>query len=354
MKPGAAYLLSIAALLGACTDAPQTVASTAPVETLSISAVGETAAVASAEDAADDPAVWRDPADPTRSLIVATDKKAGLNVYDLKGQQRATVPAGSVNNVDLRGDVLLNGRSGVLVGASDRNDLANGHLALYALTTEPVGLRLLARTPANAGEAYGFCFWRRAADQKLFAFVVFKEGHVRQLSIDVSGPAPKVAVVREFSLATQAEGCVADDRTGMLYVAEEDVGVWRVPAAPETTQKPEMFAAVDNAHLVADVEGVAILPDGAGGGFLLISSQGDNAYAAYDLASGKFVRRFRIAPSGDIGGTSETDGIEFAPGQFGAPFGDGLFIAQDGDNAPRAQNFKFVSGDALRALLTPN
>ncbi len=112
-----------------------------------------------------------------------------------------------------------------------------------------------------------------------------------------------------------------------------------------------MFAPVDNMRLVADAEGVAIMPKGPTGGLLLVSSQGDSAYAAYDLANGRFVKRFRITPSGDIGGTSNTDGIEFAAGKFGAPFGDGLFVAQDGDNAPRAQNFKLVSGSALRRLL---
>ncbi|NWM24772.1 phytase, partial [Escherichia coli] len=53
------------------------------VTTAEVKAIGETQAVASLEDAADDPAIWRNARDPKRSLIVATDKKAGLNVYDL-------------------------------------------------------------------------------------------------------------------------------------------------------------------------------------------------------------------------------------------------------------------------------
>ena len=321
------------------------------VETLSIGAVAETEAVASLDDAADDPAVWRDRARASRSLIVATDKKAGLNVYDLTGKLVASTPAGRVNNVDLRADVSINGRSGVLVAASDRNDPGNGHVAIYELATKPAALTLLARAPAGPGEAYGFCLWRRAADRALFAFVVFKNGEVRQFALDASGAAPKLTLVRSFALATQSEGCVADDRTGMLYVGEESVGVWSVPAAPESPQKPELFAAADGARLVADVEGLAIMPKGRTGGLLLVSSQGDSAYTAYDLADGRFVKRFRIAPSDAIGATSETDGIEFAPGRFGKPYGHGIFIAQDGDNSPKAQNFKLVSGSALRRLL---
>jgi 3-phytase len=40
-----------------------------------------------------------------------------------------------------------------------------------------------------------------------------------------------------------------------------------------------------------------------------------------------------------------------APGDFGAPFDDGLFVVQDGDNQPDNQNFKLVPGGAVLALL---
>ena len=60
--------------------------------------------------------------------------------------------------------------------------------------------------------------------------------------------------------------------------------------------------------------------------------------------------RFRIG-AGAFGATEETDGIELAPGNFGRAYPAGLFIAQDGDNTPAAQNFKLVSWrDVQRAL----
>ncbi|MGH1558904.1 phytase [Caulobacter segnis] len=55
----------------------------------------------------------------------------------------ASAPAGKVNNVDLRADVLINGKKGVLVAATDRSEGLNGKLALYALESSPVGLRHL-------------------------------------------------------------------------------------------------------------------------------------------------------------------------------------------------------------------
>jgi 3-phytase len=355
----AAYAAIVLAALGAVP------ATAADAETLSVEAVRETAPVATAGDAADDPAVWRNPADPAKSLIVATDKEWGLHVYDLSGALLASAPAGRVNNVDLRADVLINGRTGVLVAASDRSDDPDGQIALYMLESSPVGLRHLGDVAVEGdgvGEVYGFCLWRRSANE-VFAFIPFNNGDVRQYALDLSGQVPAAALVRDVKLASQTEGCVVDDRTGLVYVGEEERGVWRMNAAPDSDRAPTLFARVDGERLVADVEGLAIIPRGATGGFLLASSQADNAsdasrrndstYVAYDLASGRFVESFRIVGSGGVDGASDTDGLEFAPGDFGAPFEDGILVVQDGDNAPHNQNFKMVPGRALSVLLKP-
>lgn len=343
-------ILAVFALAG-CASAPPRAAD-ASLPTASVPAAGETAAVASAQDAADDPAIWRNAADPAGSLIVATDKKAGLYVYGLDGRVRSQFAAGRVNNVDLRDGVTIGGARGVLVGASDRNDVANGKIALFRLDTASGALAPLGVLPAVAGEAYGFCLWKRASDQALFAFLVMKDGTIAQAKLDVGGPAPKLEIVRTVKLATQSEGCVADDRTGALFVAEEDVGVWRLDADPASKVAPKMFAPVDGKRLFADAEGVALAKRGRQGGALIVSSQGDSAYAAYRLADGRFLGRFRIVqgPTG-VGATSETDGIEVSLENFGPAYPQGIMLAQDGDNAPSAQNFKMVDWRAVRKAL---
>lgn len=335
----------------------------ASAETAPVAAMRETAPVTSSGDSADDPAIWRNPASPSKSLIVATDKDWGLNVYDLAGALVASAPAGLVNNVDLRADVLIGGAHGVLVAASDRTEDPNGRIALYALESSPVGLRHLAHVSAEGdgkGDVYGFCLWRRAADQ-VFAFIPFNNGAVRQYALDLSNNAPSATLVREIKFDSQTEGCVADDRTGNVYVGEEERGVWRIGADPQSKDAPVLFASVDSRNLIPDVEGLAIMPEGANGGFLIVSSQADNApagsrqygsaFVAYDLESGMLVRRFRVAGSGDVDGASDTDGLEFSPGDFGTPFEDGILIVQDGDNGPDNQNFKMVPGGAVKALL---
>lgn len=339
---------SALALLAGCAEAPAS-APIAEGATASVTARAETAPVGTSEDAADDPAVWRNPRRPHQSLIVATDKRAGLHLYDLAGRHLDFAPSRRLNNVDLRSDVALGSGHGIVVAASDRANEAQARIALFRLDPAARKLVPLGNPAAGPGEAYGMCLWRRSSDKALFAFIVMKDGRIDQFRVSAAAQ-PSVQMVRQLKLGTQSEGCVADDRTGMLYVAEEDVGIWSFPADPAAPAAPIPGPRVDGSFLVADAEGLALAPKGRSGGWLIGSSQGDNAYAVWSLPDLKPVGRFRIA-AGSVGGTSETDGIDIALGNFGPGFPRGLMVAQDGDNAPLTQNFKLVAwADIVKAL----
>lgn len=340
---GAAKLLIAAALAGVA--APALAQPTPAPVTVSVTARGETVPVGTAAaDAADDPAIWRNRRNASASLIVATDKKAGLYVYGLDGKPRHFVPAGRLNNVDL---VDL-GRQGVIVVASDRNDEARAVLRLFRLDTQSGHLTALGEAPGGAGEAYGVCLLR--ARDALYAFSVLKAGDIHQVRLEVSANSASGAIVRSLKLATQAEGCVADARTGTLYVGEEDVGIWAFDAGAQGPVGGRLVAPADGAHLVADVEGLALAPTGRRGGWLVASSQGDSAYALYALPDLRPAGRFRVV-AGTLGATEETDGIDLALGSFGKQYPGGLLVVQDGQNAPAAQNFKLIAWrDVLKAL----
>lgn len=311
------------------------------VQTASVTADAETVAVKSGDDAADDPAIWRNAANPAASLIVGTDKQAGLYVYGLDGQVRDFNNAGRVNNVD-----LVETPAGVIVAASDRSDEAKAQIALFRLNTTTARLEPIGRVPAGAGEAYGMCLW--ATPRALTAFIVIKDGTIRQIELDTAKASGRI--VRSLKLSTQSEGCVVDARTARLYAAEEDAGIWRFDARASGSTTAVKLAGVDGKRLVADVEGLAIAAEGAGsGGWLVASSQGDNAYSVYRLADERFAGRFRIA-EGRLGSTQETDGIAVMTGDFGPAFPQGLMVAQDGENSP-AQNFKLVGWGKIKAAL---
>lgn len=328
-------LALVAALVWAAPLAAQTATATARGETVPVGTAND--------DAADDPAIWRDARRPERSLIVATDKKAGLYVYGLDGQVKGFTAAGRVNNVAL----IDMGRSGVIVAASDRNDETRALIRLYRLDVRTGALVPLGVVEGGAGEAYGICLWRQG--RALNVYSVLKHGAIQHIRVTLAG-ASVGTVVRTMQLATQAEGCVVDPRSARLYVGEEDRGVWSFDA--RSTGKPEgqLVAPVDGAQLVADVEGLAIMPRGRRGGWLVVSSQGDNAFALFRLPDHRPAGRFRVA-AGKVGSVEETDGIEVHPGSFGKDYPGGLFVAQDGHNEPAAQNFKLVAwSDIVRAL----
>lgn len=337
-------------LLSGCSHAPTTgekIALAAPA--MVVRAAAETVPVQSLRaDAADDPAIWRNPADPAASLIVGTDKKAGLYVYGLDGRIRDFHDAGLVNNVDLKSGIPIGGLPAILVAASDRNDLRRAKIALLRLDPSTGKLTPLGTVAAGTGEAYGLCLSRQGAG--LHAFVVLKDGTINQVRLTLEGGAPAGEIVRTMKLGTQSEGCAVDDRTGRLYVAEERVGLWRFDARADGSATPVKIAPADGRNLVADAEGVTLAPAGERAGYLIVSSQGDNAYAVYRLEDESYVGRFRIA-AGAVGATEETDGIELALGDFGPAFPGGLFVAQDGMNAPAAQNFKLVAWGEIAAAL---
>lgn len=303
-----------------------------------VTASGETEPVGTGRaDAADDPAIWVDPANPNRALIVATDKKAGLHVYDLAGKDIAFTKAGLVNNVDVAGNIIV---------ASDRNDGVNAHLAVFRLDADKPAIVALGRAAAGTGEAYGLCLKKTAPGVPITAALIVKDGTVRVGALTVDGATPNFAVQWEYKIPTQSEGCVFDGDT--LYVGEEDAGIWQlVPNGNTATAR--LVAPVDNQRLVADVEGLATI-DHKGQRYLIASSQGDNSYAVFRLPGVEYVGRFAVA-AGAFGATSETDGIEAVAGNFGPDYPDGIFLAQDGDNAPKAQNFKLVRWDRIAAAL---
>lgn len=353
LKLGSGALLPALLLAGcATTSAPRVF-----LPAVDVPALAETEPVGTAAaDAADDPAIWRNAADPAASLIVGTDKKAGLYVYGLDGKVRDFVAAGALNNVDLREVAMADGSRRILVAASDRTDLAEPRIALFALdgaSGRLTGLGSVSFMPAGhaPAEAYGFCMGAALGQGELArAYVVLKDGTVAESALVEQSGGIAARHLRDVKFATQSEGCVVDDAGRTLYVAEEDVGIWKVPLDRDVLGA-EPFARVGAGDgLVADVEGLAIARESSGKTWLVASSQGDNAYAVFDTGTAKLFGRFRIQ-GGAIDGTSDTDGIEVALGNFGPSFPQGLFVAQDGNNAPQAQNFKLLPWRSIQTAL---
>ncbi len=313
----------------------------------------ETEPVASANDAADDPAIWVHPTDPARSLIIGTDKKNGLDVYDLSGKRVQTLSDGRLNNVDLRYGFALGGQEIAIVAATNRTDKT---LALYAVDANGRLSNVAdGKVATGMADPYGLCMYRSAAGEYFVFANDGDTGHFKQWQLEARGEKVGARLVREFGVGSQAEGCAADDGTGALYVAEEDVGLWRYSAAPNGADARTSVDTAAGGHLTADAEGVTIFYGPGESGYVIVSSQGSNDYNVYQReGDNKFIGKFAIVLSGaGIDGTSDTDGIDVTSASLGSAFPHGVFVAQDGKNTnPSApQNFKLVPWERIAEAL---
>ncbi len=339
-------IVALAATLSACGMSEQE--PEPPIfATVSVVASGQTEPVETVDDAADDPAIWLNPDDPASSLIVGTDKRAGLYVYGLDGGIRSFTPSPRLNNVDLVPGIVIGGSEAILVAASDREDEANGRIALYRLDPESAELILLGSVDAGPGEAYGICLHDDESDG-LSAFVTTKEGVIYRTGLNFEGDRVGGTALGSFNVPSQPEGCVVDARTGTLYVGEEDVGIWAFDLA---SGEGNRVIDVDGAQLVDDVEGLALVARGDAGGWLVASSQGDNAFALYNLPGYEFAGRFTIVEGDGFDSVQETDGIAVDTRSFGVNYPEGLMVVQDGETPAGTQNFKFIDWRRIRAAL---
>lgn len=339
---------------------------------------------------ADDPAIYIDPEDPAKSLVISTFKNDGLRVYDLAGSELESLTPEDVryNNVDIAYGVefpsQLAGETS-MVDLAIASDRANDTLAIFTINPNP-GLddstiltdvtsvdipKSIFGVDDGEATAYGLATYTSLVDGKIYVFVSQADGNkIAQLELKPGlGAADELVVnaevVRTFEVPipeganledAQVEGMVVDRETGVLYLAQEEFGIWKVGAEPNSSNELTLVDTVDDidsdSALTADVEGLTIYYGEDGNGYLVASSQGDSTFAIYDRAgSNSFVDSFAIK---DV---EESDGADVINVPLGDKYPAGLLVVQDGSNEPAVvfpdpedgeiqnfnTNFKYVS-----------
>jgi 3-phytase len=338
--------LSCAIIVSLLTGCAGAAPSAGREQTASVAASVETEPMPHEGDAADDPAIWVNPADPARSTIIGTDKLGGLAVYDLAGVQLQYLPDGNMNNVDLRAGFTLGGQSVALVTAGNRT---GNRIAIYRIDPATRRLEDVAARAITTLEVYGSCMYHSAKTGKLYYFVNSKDGAVEQWELFDNGKGRVDGrQVRAFAVGSQTEGCVSDDALGRFYIGEEAVGIWRYGAEPgDGETRTLMDSAAQGGHLTSNIEGLALVYGGGGAGYLVASSQGNNTYALYQRGDNAYLGSFAIGYGNGIDAVSDTDGIDATAASLGPAFPQGVFVAQDGKNDSGNQNFKLVPWQAI-------
>ncbi len=312
------------------------------------------------DDAADDPAVWIHPTEPSRSMIVGTNKKAGVMMYNLAGEEIHFYSVGDANNIDVRyGYQFSNGERADIAACSERID---NKIVVFRINPADGSLKEISadRLVSEMEEVYGFCLYRSTQTGKFFAFMNGKSGVIEQWELMPFGDDEITGrIVRKLQVASQPEGMVADDELGYLYVGEEVRGIWKFMAEPDASTDPVFIKDSDstNAKIQYDIEGLAIYYAPDTKGYLIASAQGNSSYAIFERGDdNRYLGSFEI--KGKVfDGVEETDGIDVTNMDLGDPFSKGLFVAQDGYNqdgdSVLPQNFKIVGWEKIADLFDP-
>jgi myo-inositol-hexaphosphate 3-phosphohydrolase/PKD repeat protein len=325
----------------------------------------ETTPVSQSGDAADDPAIWRNPIDPSRSIVIGNDKGGALEVYDLSGARIQRFTGGFFGNVDVR--------TGFTTGTGTTDIAVTYRAGIRVYGIDPTTRLLSNITDASTGSisegiyGEGICLYRSPISGDFSAFVNARDGTVTQvaLSDDDDDGLVEGTIVRQWNVGSEVESCVADDEFGDLYVSEEDVAIWKYGAEPTDRTSPGSRVAVDRTiaaggHIRPDAEGLTIVYQPGGTGYLLASSQAAsdtlNSYLVFERqGNNAFIRSFRIV-DGVVDGCGRTDGIDAMAANLGPAFPNGMFVCQDNTNTEPGnsgnQNFKLVPLERVVGLST--
>jgi 3-phytase len=297
-------------------------------------------------DDPDDPAIWVHPTNPSRSLILGTNKapfpRGAVFVFSLNGQVRQVIGGlNRPNNVDVEYDfALVTGRCDIAV-VTERNQR---RLRVYRIRADGTDLEEIASPKVFMGEAgdrgapMGIGLYRRPSDGVVFAIVSRKDGprlgylwQYRMESDDSGGV--RIVKVREFGSFSgkgEIEAIAVDDELGHVYYADERGGIRKWHADPDHPEAEQELASFGLDGFSGDREGIAIYTLGDHSGYIICTDQldGNSRYHLYRREGepgnphdhSRLVKTVRA-------GADATDGIEVTAEFLGPNFPTGLFVA---------------------------
>jgi len=304
---------------------------------------------------ADDPAIWIHPVNPSKSVIIGTDKDAsgGLYVWDMAGKQIQYVALGRPNNVDVRYGMKVGGQ---LIDIAVTNSRSNPkQIKVFkinpndgTLTDITTDSRIL--TP-ELDDPYGLCLYQRQSDDAMFVIESTQSGaksnlHQYRLEDDGNGKV-KGTYERTFGnnmIRKYVEGLVADDELGYVYASDETYAIRKFYADPARGNDDQIIAFGFGDGITGDREGLAIYQCPNGMGYLLASNQsGTNVKVYRREGEGGDPHKHTLVTTIKTNGSSSTDGLDVTNRPSSAQFPKGFLVTH---NAPGKQ-FKLYAWEEI-------
>jgi len=309
----------------------------------------------------DDPAIWINPEDPSKSLIIGTDKDVdgALYVYDLSGKivkDKVVKNIKRPNNVDLEYGLLLNGQAVDIAVTTERFE---NRLRVFSVPDmKPVDN---GGIPVFEGEALrapmGVSLYKRATDGAIYAIVGRKEGptdgtYLWQYLLEDDGQGTvKGTLVRKFgtwSGVKEIEAIAVDNQLGYVYCSDEHVGVRKYHADPDISDANKELGMFCLEGIAVDREGISIYNLDDSTGYILVSDQQANEFHVFpregEVDNPHQHSLLKVVPVS----TNSSDGSDVTSITLNENFPGGLFVAMSEGMVFHYYAWKDIAGDDLK------
>jgi 3-phytase len=333
-----------------CRDAPAGAVEHAATTASTVMAVIASVATEALPRDPDDPAIWINRADSSKSLVFGTMKVAApegaLAVFGLDGKlQHLLKGADRPNNVDVEYGLDLDATPTDIAVLTER---LGRRLRVYAIAPDGSGLRdissglmpILAGAPGDQGAPMGIGVYRRPKDGAVFAIIAPKAGPKQdylwqyRLEDDGSGRV-KTTLVRRFGAFSgvgEIEAVAVDDELGYVYYADEDRGIHKYHADPDAADASRELALFGTTGYEQDREGIGIYAMPGGTGYIVSVDQlpGESVFHVYRREGEPGRPHDHSANLLTFKGKADsTDGLDVTSAPLGARFPDGVVIAMN-------------------------
>ncbi len=304
---------------------------------------------------ADGVAIWANSKNPEKSMIIGADTSKGLGTWDLKGELIEVINfgGGGASGVNVRDDFPLGGKKVPIVISGNAPQTT---LRFFTIDPDTQLMREVTGKRAKLGvDAYGICCYRSPKTGKFYAFVTSRPGLMEQWEFADNGHGKvDAALVREMNIIQSAddksfpkiEACIADDKKGHIYVAQEiECKVWRYGAEPEDGDARELIFD-ERFHEEDNIEGLAIYHLSKNKGYFVVSFQNSWKYNVYKLGGNyDYIGTFDLKTV-DGAAIEAHDCIDVVNTPLGPDFPKGLMVTQNGAHECGRQ-FQIVAWDKV-------
>lgn len=307
----------------------------------------------------DDPAIWINPVDASKSLVIGTDKDkdGALYVFNLEGKIIDSLVRNDLqrpNNVDIAYGLKLGDTLRDIAIVTERMSHKLRVFSLPDMTPiDNGGIEVFeGETAEDFRDLMGISTYHIPGTDSIYAIVGRKSGptdgtYLWQYLLSGDSGFVTTTLVRKFGAFSgkkEIESIAVDNELGFIYYSDEQVGVRKYYANPNLGN--EELALFANEGFTEDNEGISIYKTSDKTGYILVSDQGAD--------------KFQVFPREGISGNAnehpmlvsfkvkamESDGSEVTNVALNSQFPNGLFVAMSTD-----KTFHFYDWSEIEAII---